>query len=1029
MCKFRFTRTGVFIPVIKFRGVITMAKYFVCFVLFCLLVSTQGYTRNLDGHGGPDMPQPRIQSKSHTYGNMKLVISNWGFFGNAGEYEEFEWSCEYPANSGQDYLFQGSIWIGGTVDGDTFVSVGADGWLHENELFPGPTEDDTIMERSIDPASPHYWDPSDTTDPLYLKYGRAISEQDLIAVCTDTVGPPYAPPDHRPLEIKITQQTYCWTHDYITDFILMKYWIENIRADMKTIEDIYVGLYIDADVTPVTSDINCHWYASQDDITGFRVWRDESDTLWAPGTVLYEWNGVSYDSIDVGGTPKYQSQSDYITQAWVADDDGSHPEAQCPGMGMPNSVTGTRVVYPRPEDISYNWWLSDSDPGLDFGPCHPEDPYDVCGTPTGDSLKYRIMSNGYFDPDQVCDSLEYPPGVDSINDTRYLLSFGPHDLPAGDTLMLILGYIGGEHFHNGNPWCEWSFDDLALNASWAYILYDNPGVDTDTNGYAGDFIIVAGETIYVSGDGIPDFRVPDSLPPPTPKNLRITSFDDVHLDVEWERVFMKDIKGYLLYRSKDGSPFVPITDTIPETSYSDSFGLEVGSWYYYRVTAMDTLLQEGTPSNVDSALFGRPHPPTQLTVDSYTNGYLDLTWESPGDPDLDSYSIYRRQDDDTSSYARIDSGITDLQYRDSTVTNGVPYWYEVTAFDLGGLESEPSNEAWGLSMGFDSGILLVDATRNGTGIPGLPTDPEVDSFYHKIVEGFEYADLDNSDETYILTLVDLSPYSTLIWHSDDIWAPNPPPQEVLEAYMGAGGNVWLVGHMLLVRMTEWGWNFLKTYGGVDSFWVNESADFIGAGGLSGYPDLEVDSAKVLEPWNGALPSVSVCYLDTSSQAIYGYDSRSDSVDFEGKPCAFARFGNDYNFVGFWFPFYPMKEDSAVQAGRDILEDMGEVATGIGERFTRRKAWKFELRQNFPNPFSGSTRIQFTIAQKGELKLDVYDICGRLVANLADMKAVAGLYEYDWNGTDSRGNQVANGVYFYRLKSEGRIATKKMVFMR
>ena len=1004
-----------------------MTRCLVSFVLvFGFLACSQTYGANVKGDVVYTMQPPRTQIKSHTYGNMKLVVSNWGFFGNAGEIDKYLWSCEYPANSGQDYLYMGALWIGGIVDGDTFVSVGADGWVRENELFPGPTDDDTIMERSIDPASPHYWDPSDTTDPLYLKYGRAISEQDLIAVCTDTVGPPYAPPDHRPMGIKITQQTYCWSHDYITDFILMKYWIGNIRGDMKTVEDIYVGLYIDADVTPITDDFTCIWWSAQDDITGFRVWRDESDTLWASGTTLYLWNEQtqSYDSTDVGGTPKYQSQSDYITQAWVADDDGSHPEAQCPGTGMANSVTGARVMYPRPEKISYNWWITDA--VSSWGPCHAEDPSDVCGTPMGDSLKYRIMSNGYFDPDQVCDSLEYPPGVDSINDTRYLLSFGPNDLPAGDTLVLMLGYVGGEHFHNGNPWCEWSFEDLALNANWAYILYDNPGVDTDSSGYAGDFIIVAGETVYVSGDGIPDFRVPDSLPPPTPKNLRITSFDDVHLDVEWEPVFMKDIKGYLLYRSKDGSPFAPITDTILETSYSDSFGLDIGAWYYYRVTAMDTLLQEGTPSNVDSALFGRPHPPTGLIVDTGTNRYLDLAWQSPGDPDLDSYSIYRRQDDDTSGYARIDFGITDVQYRDTTVTNGIPYWYEVTALDLSGLESEPSNEAWGLPMGFDSGILLVDATRNMNGLPGLPTDEQVDRFYHKIVAGFQYTDLDNSDETHSLTLVDLSPYSTLVWHSDDVLIPSVPPEDVLTAYMQAGGNVWLVGYQLLLGL---GQQFLRTYGGVDSFLVNEATDFVGAGGLSDYSDLEIDTNKVLSAWNGAIPNVSVCYPDTSSQAIYGYDSRSDSAQFEGKPCAFARFGSDYNFVGFWFPFYPMKEDSAVQAGRDILEDFGEVPTGVEERFTRRKAWKFELRQNFPNPFSGSTRIQFTIPQKSELRLDVYDICGRLVANLADMKAVPGLYEYDWDGADSRGKRVANGVYFYRLKSGGRIATKKMVYMK
>lgn len=477
-----------------------MPRHLVCLVLALgIIVCTQAQADPIESYAAAVMASPQTRIKSHTVGNLKLVISNWGFFGNRGQYDVYEWSCEFPANSGQDYLFQGGLWIGGVVEGETLVSAGADGWLYENELFPGSSPGDTIVERSSDTLSPYY-------------HPDAVSEQDLIAVYTDTVGPPYAPPEHVPIGLKITQETYCWTHNYLKDFIIMNYMIENIRGDGKTINDLYLGLYIDADVTPVTDIQACRWYAAQDDITGFRAWKDESDTLWSPGTKLYEWDGTQYVEVDVAGTPKYQSPCEYTTVAWAGDEDGIHPGQACPGMGIANSVTGTRLICLPQERISYNWWISDSDSSADYGPCNPLDPNDVCGTPMGDSLKYRIMSNGYIDPDQVCDSLEYPPGVDSINDTRYLLSLGPNDLPAGETLQVVLAYLGGEHFHDGNPWCEWSFEDLAANASWAYAVCDNPGVDTDTNGYAGDFIITAGDTFFVSGDGIPDFRISEDWP-------------------------------------------------------------------------------------------------------------------------------------------------------------------------------------------------------------------------------------------------------------------------------------------------------------------------------------------------------------------------------------------------------------------------------------------------------------------------------------------------------------------------------------
>jgi hypothetical protein len=604
---------------------------FLLATLSCLMLASDaalGAASRVES-GSPQniLQAPNNQLNSHTWGNLKLVVTNWGFFGNARNYDDFVHSCEFPANSRQDYLFQGALWIGGVVEDDTLVSVGADGWLIENETFPGPSDDDAIMERSINPASPYYWDPADSTDPLFIKYGPAVSEQDFIATFTDTVEQPYSPPDHTPLGIRITQQTYCWSYDYAQDFILIKYWIENIRADGKTIFDVYVGLYIDGDVTPVTSDGNCRNLAAQDDITGFRVWRDESDTLWPAGTILYEWTGSAYDSSDVGGTPKYQSPSDYITVAWIADDDGIHPST-CPDVGLATSVTGTRVVFPPPREISYNWWFSDSDDALDWGPYDPSDPYDVDGTPMGDNAKYRIMSNGRFDPDQVCSGdLVYPPGVDSINDTRYLLSFGPNDLPAGDTLVMILGYVGGEHFHDNNPWCEWSFEDLAINASWAYRVYDNPGTDTDGDGYAGDFIIVGAETLYICGDGEPDFEGPP--PPPTP--ILTVETSDRHVTLKWgqdsevyENKFIPApydtdyFEGYRVYRSETG---------------------RLGEF---------TLLGE----------FDR--------IDFDTSGVVPLFWNR-GMPDS----------------SEVSGGETTYVYVDGPMLNYYPRYYAVTAFDKG----------------------------------------------------------------------------------------------------------------------------------------------------------------------------------------------------------------------------------------------------------------------------------------------------------------------------------------------------------
>ena len=67
-----------------------------------------------------------------------------------------------------------------------------------------------------------------------------------------------------------------------------------------------------------------------------------------------------------------------------------------------------------------------------------------------------------------------------------------------------------------------NFTDFATNAQWAAWVYDNPGVDTDNDGYKGQRIKnpCSGDSVYVSGDGVPDFAGP---PPPTVPILRFSS--------------------------------------------------------------------------------------------------------------------------------------------------------------------------------------------------------------------------------------------------------------------------------------------------------------------------------------------------------------------------------------------------------------------------------------------------------------------------------------------------------------------------
>lgn len=86
--------------------------------------------------------------------------------------------------------------------------------------------------------------------------------------------------------------------------------------------------------------------------------------------------------------------------------------------------------------------------------------------------------------------------------------------------------------------------------------------------------------------------------------------------------------------------------------------------------------------------------------------------------------------------------------------------------------------------------------------------------------------------------------------------------------------------------------------------------------------------------------------------------------------------------------------------------------------------KFELYQNYPNPFNPATTIKFSIPQTSRVTLRVFDILGEEVATLVNEEKPAGIYEVEFNGSD-----LASGIYFYLLKTEEFIQTKKAILLK
>jgi hypothetical protein len=89
----------------------------------------------------------------------------------------------------------------------------------------------------------------------------------------------------------------------------------------------------------------------------------------------------------------------------------------------------------------------------------------------------------------------------------------------------------------------------------------------------------------------------------------------------------------------------------------------------------------------------------------------------------------------------------------------------------------------------------------------------------------------------------------------------------------------------------------------------------------------------------------------------------------------------------------------------------------------------DLENSFPNPFNPSTTISFSLAEKGQVSLQIFDVSGRLVKTLIQRELSAGEHSLRWDGTGRDGEEVTSGVYFCRMKAGGYTATRRLVLLR
>lgn len=101
----------------------------------------------------------------------------------------------------------------------------------------------------------------------------------------------------------------------------------------------------------------------------------------------------------------------------------------------------------------------------------------------------------------------------------------------------------------------------------------------------------------------------------------------------------------------------------------------------------------------------------------------------------------------------------------------------------------------------------------------------------------------------------------------------------------------------------------------------------------------------------------------------------------------------------------------------VPETFGNASSGVN------------LEQNFPNPFSSYTTINFSISESADVSLKIYDMLGKEVTTLVNEKLPAGAYSIDWNAENANGRISAYGMYYYSLVAGNTIITNYMQLIK
>lgn len=396
-----------------------------------------------------------------------------------------------------------------------------------------------------------------------------------------------------------------------------------------------------------------------------------------------------------------------------------------------------------------------------------------------------------------------------------------------------------------------------------------------------------------------------------------------------------------------------------------------------------------------------------------------MSWNvfSPG---VDSgYLVYRRTSPQQAWSLLTSVPVTGTSYVDTSAVNNVSYQYAVRVLSSGGYASAFSNIATATPMPctFEFDLLLVDETRDGTGVGISPTDAQVDAFYYSAVEPMQ-PDFWDCAMDGMPTLATLGRYKVVLWYADD-FSQNLLQDNLqhISGYIQGGGKLLLSSWKTPSVFSN---AFIQRFMGGVSLNYDNNAGLVGAYSDI-YPSLFVDPNKTASSWNNMLPQIYT--FDNAANSFYTASMSAASTG-NNKCIGFTHSSNG-SLLLLGFPLYYMQFDGVRAFLQQILPQLIAGSNNSDAVIPPRLGSIFCS----PNPFNPTATIHYTSPVKGEISIVLYNLKGQKIRTLASETKDAGAHSLQFDGLNDQKRSLSSGVYLLKFSYPNGSVSKKITLMK